>query len=125
MATRPEPDLNRTGPQRGSGFGLRARTGPGSGSGFGEKGLRTGPDRTAATLIRKPKARISIFRAEVKDRCVAAVMLAIDTDNSPAAIAGIVDDLLKDFNYIYPRQSKVSAARPQFSGKHTETMLTI
>ena len=75
--------------------------------------------------IRKPKARISIFRAEVKDRCVAAVMLAIDTDNSPAAIAGIVDDLLKDFNYIYPRQSKVSAARPQFSGKHTETMLTI
>ncbi|KAH9012126.1 hypothetical protein EDB85DRAFT_2224075 [Lactarius pseudohatsudake] len=46
----PEPDLNRTGPRRGSRFGLRARTGPGSGSGFGKKGLRTGPDRTAATL---------------------------------------------------------------------------
>ena len=47
----PEPDLNRTGPAKGSGFGLRARTGPGSGSGFGKKGLRTGPNRTAATLV--------------------------------------------------------------------------
>ena len=37
MATRPEPDPNRTGPQRGSGFR--------------EKGLRTGPDWTAATLV--------------------------------------------------------------------------
>ena len=46
----PEPDPNRTGPQRGSGFGMRARTGPGSGSGFGENGLRTGPNRTVATL---------------------------------------------------------------------------
>ena len=51
MADRPEPDLNWTRPQRGLGFGLRARTRPGLGLGLGEKGLRTGPDRTAATLI--------------------------------------------------------------------------
>ncbi|KAH9021774.1 hypothetical protein EDB85DRAFT_1895512 [Lactarius pseudohatsudake] len=47
----PEPHLNRTGPRRGSRFGLRARTGPRSGSGFGKKSLRTGPHRTAATLV--------------------------------------------------------------------------
>jgi hypothetical protein len=46
----PEPDPNRTGPQRGSRFGMIARTGPGSGSGFGENGFRTGPHRTAASL---------------------------------------------------------------------------
>ena len=48
----PEPHLNRTGPQWGSGCSQRARTAPGSGSGFGKSGLRTGPHRTAATLIK-------------------------------------------------------------------------
>ena len=56
----------------------------------------------------KPKARISIFRAEVKERCVAAVMLAVDIQNSSAAIAGIIENQLNNFDYIFPRQSKVS-----------------
>ena len=46
-----EPHLNRTGPQRGSQFGLRARTGPSSGLGFGENCLRTGLHRTVASLL--------------------------------------------------------------------------
>ena len=47
-----EPHLNRTGPQRGLQFGLRARTRPSSGSGFGENCLRTGLHRTVASLAR-------------------------------------------------------------------------
>jgi hypothetical protein len=34
----PEPDPNRTRPQRGSGFSLRPKLDPGSGLGFGENG---------------------------------------------------------------------------------------
>ena len=45
---------------------------------------------------------------EVKERCVAAVMLAVDIHNSLAAIAGIIKNQLNDFNYIFLRQSKVS-----------------
>ena len=39
---------------------------------------------------------------------MAAVMLAVDIHNSSAAIAGIIENQLNDFNYIFPRQSKVS-----------------
>ena len=39
---------------------------------------------------------------------MAAVMLAVDIQNSSAAIAGIIENQLNDFNYIFPRQSKVS-----------------
>ena len=56
----------------------------------------------------KPRARISIFRSNVKERCVAAVMLVVDVHNSPAELANIIVKQLDDFNYIYPRQSNVS-----------------
>ena len=42
---------------------------------------------------------------------MAAVMLAVDIHNSLAAIAGIIENQLNDFNYIFPRQSKVSLLR--------------
>ncbi|KAF8259609.1 hypothetical protein EI94DRAFT_1706971 [Lactarius quietus] len=53
-----------------------------------------------------PRVRISIFRAEIKEQCVAAVMLAVDTQSSPAVIASIIKNQLNDFNYIFPRQTK-------------------
>jgi hypothetical protein len=68
----------------------------------------------------KPKAHSSIFRTEVKDHCVVAVMLAIDTQNSLAAIARFINTLLDDFNCIFPRQSKVS---PHIFGKHLQGVL--
>ena len=58
--------------------------------------------------ICKPRARISIFHSNVKERCVAAVMLVVDVHNSPAELANIIVKQLDDFNYIYPRQSNVS-----------------
>ena len=66
--------------------------------------------------IHKPKACISIFCAEVKERCVAAVMLAVDIHSLPGAIAGTIESQLNDFNYIFPRHSKAS---PQRVRKHT------
>ena len=54
---RSQLDPNWTGPQRGLGFRPSAQTEPGSGSGSGEYGLRTGPNRTVAT--------ISAFMSEV------------------------------------------------------------
>jgi hypothetical protein len=57
--------------------------------------------------ICQPRARISIFRAEVKERCVAAVMLVVDTHHSPVELANIIDGQMNDFNYIFPRQSRV------------------
>ncbi|KAF8270153.1 hypothetical protein EI94DRAFT_1699047 [Lactarius quietus] len=53
-----------------------------------------------------PRVRISISRAEIKEQCVAAVMLAVDTQSSPAVIASIIENQLNDFNYIFPRQTK-------------------
>ena len=44
----PEPD-----PKKGSGFGLGPEPDPGSGSGFRKSGLRTGPNRTPASLFAK------------------------------------------------------------------------
>jgi hypothetical protein len=59
--------------------------------------------------VSKPlhQAHISIFRAEVKERCVAAVMLVVDTHHSPVELANIIDGQMNDFNYIFPRQSRV------------------
>jgi hypothetical protein len=45
----PEPDLNQTGPQRGSGFSLRPKPDLGSSLGFGENGSEL--DRTG---LRQP-----------------------------------------------------------------------
>ncbi|KAN0136175.1 hypothetical protein V8E53_006035 [Lactarius tabidus] len=59
-----------------------------------------------STMSLLPRARISIFRAEVKERCVAAVMLVVDTHHSPVELANIIDGQMNDFNYIFPRQSR-------------------
>ena len=64
----------------------------------------------------KPQAWISLFRSEVKEHCVASVMLVVDSHNSPAELASIIDKQMSDFNYIFPRQSKVSL---QLFGKST------
>ncbi|KAI9432635.1 hypothetical protein BJY52DRAFT_1199059 [Lactarius psammicola] len=61
--------------------------------------------RTISTL---PRARISIFRAEVKDSCVAAVS-RLNFQNSPSIVVGLIEKHLKDFNYIYPRRTNNSA----------------
>ncbi|KAN0131589.1 hypothetical protein V8E53_010431 [Lactarius tabidus] len=57
-----------------------------------------------STMSILPRARISIFCAEVKERCVAAVMLVVDTHHSPVELANIIDGQMNDFNYIFPRQ---------------------
>jgi hypothetical protein len=57
--------------------------------------------------ICKPQALISIFRAEVKEHCVAAVMLVVDTHQSPVELGNVIDRQMDDFNYIFPRQSKM------------------
>ncbi|KAH8994679.1 hypothetical protein EDB86DRAFT_3078043 [Lactarius hatsudake] len=51
-----------------------------------------------------PRARISIFHAEVKDRCVAATTLLLGA-HDPSAVTDIVKGLLLDFNYIFPRRN--------------------
>ncbi|KAH9013244.1 hypothetical protein EDB84DRAFT_1568754 [Lactarius hengduanensis] len=57
-------------------------------------------------MIVLPRARITVFRAEVKDRCVAAVALLINVNDSPALIADLIDRQLNDnYNYIFPRRS--------------------
>ncbi|KAH9024453.1 hypothetical protein EDB83DRAFT_2527161 [Lactarius deliciosus] len=52
-----------------------------------------------------PRARISIFRAEVKERCVVTVALLFSVYD-PIAIVDLVKKLETDFCYIYPRRSK-------------------
>ncbi|KAH9017755.1 hypothetical protein EDB83DRAFT_2320999 [Lactarius deliciosus] len=53
-----------------------------------------------------PRARITVFRAEVKERCVAAVALLINLNDSPTSIADLIDKQLNDnYNYIFPRRS--------------------
>ncbi|KAH9177497.1 hypothetical protein EDB89DRAFT_2064480 [Lactarius sanguifluus] len=53
-----------------------------------------------------PRARISVFRSEVKERCVAAVALLINLNDSPTLIADLIDKQLNDnYNYIFPRRS--------------------
>ncbi|KAH9008738.1 hypothetical protein EDB85DRAFT_2163905 [Lactarius pseudohatsudake] len=54
-----------------------------------------------------PRARISIFRAEVKERCVVTVALLF-SPYDPIAIADLVKKLETDFSYIYPRRSKAN-----------------
>ncbi|KAI9453909.1 hypothetical protein BJY52DRAFT_1189256 [Lactarius psammicola] len=61
--------------------------------------------RTISTL---PRAQISIFCAEVKDSCVAAVS-RLNFQNSPSIVVGLIEKHLKDFNYIYPRRTNNSA----------------
>ncbi|KAH9069504.1 hypothetical protein EDB83DRAFT_2518271 [Lactarius deliciosus] len=51
-----------------------------------------------------PRARISVFRAEVKERCVAATTLLLGA-HDPSAITDLVKRLLLDFNYIFPRRN--------------------
>ncbi|KAH8979375.1 hypothetical protein EDB92DRAFT_1821052 [Lactarius akahatsu] len=54
-----------------------------------------------------PRARISIFHAEVKERCVVTVALLFSLYD-PTAIADLVKKLETDFSYIYPRHSKAN-----------------
>ncbi|KAH9060276.1 hypothetical protein EDB87DRAFT_1728537 [Lactarius vividus] len=54
-----------------------------------------------------PRARISIFRAEVKERCVVTVALLFSVYD-PTAIVDLVKKLETDFSYIYPRRSKAN-----------------
>ncbi|KAF8258403.1 hypothetical protein EI94DRAFT_1815427 [Lactarius quietus] len=56
-----------------------------------------------------PRARISIFRAEVKKRCMAAVALMVNVHDSPFLIADLIDKQLNDnYNYIFPRHAGIS-----------------
>ncbi|KAI9453765.1 hypothetical protein BJY52DRAFT_1189338 [Lactarius psammicola] len=58
-----------------------------------------------AKMITLPQARISIFRAEVKERCVAAVALLVNTHSSPTLIADLINRQINDnYNYIHPRR---------------------
>ena len=52
----------------------------------------------------QPRAQISVLRAEVKERCVAAIALSISASNAPIVIMDLVDKLQTDFNYIFPRR---------------------
>ncbi|KAH9010201.1 hypothetical protein EDB83DRAFT_2322513 [Lactarius deliciosus] len=52
-----------------------------------------------------PRAHISIFHAEVKERCVITVALLFSVYD-PIAIVDLVKKLETDFCYIYPRRSK-------------------
>ncbi|KAH9040364.1 hypothetical protein EDB85DRAFT_2140500 [Lactarius pseudohatsudake] len=54
-----------------------------------------------------PRARISIFHAEVKEHCVVTVALLF-SPYDPIAIADLVKKLEMDFSYIYPRRSKAN-----------------
>ncbi|KAH9021346.1 hypothetical protein EDB85DRAFT_2152464 [Lactarius pseudohatsudake] len=57
-------------------------------------------------MIVLPRACITVFRAEVKDRCVAAVALLINVNDSLALIADLIDrQLNENYNYIFPRRS--------------------
>ncbi|KAN0137724.1 hypothetical protein V8E53_004480 [Lactarius tabidus] len=59
-----------------------------------------------ARIAQLPRARISIFRAEVKERCVAAVALLVNVHDTPTLIAELIEKQLKDnYNYIFPRRS--------------------
>ncbi|KAN0141621.1 hypothetical protein V8E53_000083 [Lactarius tabidus] len=51
-----------------------------------------------------PRARISIFRSEVKERCVAAIALLLGAHESATVISELVLKLRTDFNYIFPRR---------------------
>ncbi|KAN0130461.1 hypothetical protein V8E53_011724, partial [Lactarius tabidus] len=57
-------------------------------------------------IAQLPRARISIFRAEVKERCVAAVALLVNIHDTPTLIADLIEKQLNDnYNYIFPRRS--------------------
>ncbi|KAN0134252.1 hypothetical protein V8E53_008024 [Lactarius tabidus] len=59
-----------------------------------------------AKIIALPRARISVFRAEVKERCVTSVSLLINVQESKAALGELIDKQLNDnYNYIFPRRS--------------------
>ncbi|KAH9083699.1 hypothetical protein EDB83DRAFT_2669654 [Lactarius deliciosus] len=51
-----------------------------------------------------PRARISVFRADVKERCVAATTLLLGAHDL-SAVTDLVKRLLTDFNYIFPRRN--------------------
>ncbi|KAN0136269.1 hypothetical protein V8E53_005874 [Lactarius tabidus] len=51
-----------------------------------------------------PRARISIFRSEVKERCVAAIALLLGAHESATVISELVLKLRTDFNYIFLRR---------------------
>ncbi|KAI9430687.1 hypothetical protein BJY52DRAFT_1232354 [Lactarius psammicola] len=57
------------------------------------------------TLSTLPRPRISLFRAEVKECCIAAITPRINSYGSTVVIADVVHKQLMDYNYIYPRRS--------------------
>ncbi|KAI9431985.1 hypothetical protein H4582DRAFT_2084268 [Lactarius indigo] len=75
-----------------------------------------------------PRARISVFRAEVKERCVAAVTLLINVSDSPTVIANLIDKQLNDnYNYIFPRRSnstQILSAAPARSLPYRSNIIT-
>lgn len=59
-----------------------------------------------AKIAQLLQARISIFQAEVKERCAAAVALLVNVHDKPMHIADLIETQLQDnFNYIFPRRS--------------------
>jgi hypothetical protein len=57
----------------------------------------------------QPRARISIFRGDVKDRCAVAVTLLVNNFDLPTVIADLIDRQINDnYNYIFPRRSNIS-----------------
>ncbi|KAH8999575.1 hypothetical protein EDB86DRAFT_3242614 [Lactarius hatsudake] len=64
-----------------------------------------------------PQARITVFHAEVKERCVAAVALLINPNDFPTSIVDLIDKQLNDnYNYIFPRRSNHQELFPTHPG---------
>ena len=77
------------------------------------------------TLQFQPWAHISIFHAEVKERCVASIAPLIGLLNHSAAAetAEHVTKLQADFNYILPRRLVTHVSLPLFKPKLTHIPL--
>ncbi|KAN0140700.1 hypothetical protein V8E53_001527 [Lactarius tabidus] len=52
-----------------------------------------------------PRARISIFRGDVKERCAAAIAPLLVL-NTPTAVKDLINKIKDDYNYIFPRRSQ-------------------
>ena len=61
----------------------------------------------------QPRAHIPLFRAEVKERCVALVRAEFLSIGSESAIAQLVDKQLTDYSYTFPPLNNVSVGFPQ------------
>ncbi|KAI9449041.1 hypothetical protein BJY52DRAFT_1192929 [Lactarius psammicola] len=79
-----------------------------------------------AKMIVLPQARISIFCAEVKERCTAAVALLVNVHNSPTLIADLIERQTTDYNYIFLRRgsSNTLSGPANLSHPYRSTIIT-